>query len=73
MPKADGTSAYEKDSNPAHLVGYVLAAEWWHKHKGVSFDPVFFVHPANRLEEEQKMEKVLYDRWGQFGLGAHRS
>ena len=50
-------------------VDIVLAPEWWHKHAGISFDKDFFFHPARRLEAEQKMEKVLYEKWGQFGLG----
>ena len=53
-------------------VDIVLAPEWWHKHEDISFDRDFFFHPARRLEEEQKMEKVLYERWGQFGLGAQK-
>ena len=53
-------------------VDIVLAPEWWHKHEGISFDRDFFFHPARRLEDEQKMEKVLYERWGKFGLGAQK-
>ncbi len=29
----------------------------------------FFYHPARRVEAEQKMERALYERWGQFGAG----
>jgi hypothetical protein len=50
-------------------VDIVLAPEWWHKHTGISFDEDFFFHPARRVEAEQKMEKVLFDKWGQYGLG----
>ena len=38
----------------------------------MSFDEDFFYHPARRVEAEQKMEQVLYDRWGAYGLGADR-
>ena len=50
-------------------VDIVLAPEWWNKHVGISFDKDFFFHPARRVEDEQKMEKVLYDRWGKYGFG----
>ena len=51
-------------------VDIVLAPEWWHKHTGISFDRDFFFHPARRVEAEQKMEKVLDEKWGKFGLGS---
>ena len=50
-------------------VDIVLAPEWWNKHEGISFDKDFFFHPSRRVEVEQKMEKVLYERWGKYGLG----
>jgi hypothetical protein len=53
-------------------VDIVLAPEWWNKHEGITFDPDFFFHPIKRVEEEQRMEKVLYERWGQFGLGLNK-
>jgi hypothetical protein len=53
-------------------VDVVLAPEWWHKHAGICFDRDFFFHPARRVEDEQKMERVLHEKWGQFGLGSGR-
>jgi hypothetical protein len=50
-------------------VDIVLAPEWWFKHTGITFDRDFFFHPLKRVESEQRMEKELYDRWGQYGLG----
>jgi len=50
----------------------VLAPEWWHRHEGISFDKDYFYHPLKRVEVEQKMEKVLYDRWGKYGLGQQK-
>jgi len=47
----------------------VLAPEWWNKTEHIVFDRDFFFHPLKRVEEERHMEKVLYDRWGQYGLG----
>lgn len=53
-------------------VDIVLAPEWWFEHEGITFDKDFFFHPARRVEEEQKMEKVLYNRWGKYGIGSDR-
>jgi hypothetical protein len=53
-------------------VDIVLAPEWWNHHEGISFDRDFFFHPVRRVEEEQRMEKVLHDRWGRYGLGQNK-
>jgi hypothetical protein len=53
-------------------VEIVLAPDWWHAHAGMTFDRDFFFHPARRVESERKMEQVLHERWGRFGLGADR-
>ncbi len=53
-------------------VDIVLAPEWWNKHEGITFDSDFFFHPMKRVEEEQHMEKALYNRWGKFGLGKNK-
>jgi hypothetical protein len=63
--------------NPLNLnrplpVDIVLSPSWWYKHIGITFDEDFFFHPVRRVEVEQKMEQVLYEKWGQFGLGADR-
>jgi hypothetical protein len=54
-------------------VDIVLSPEWWNKNEGISFDSDFFFNPAKRVEEEQRMEKVLYERWGKYGLGHHKN
>lgn len=53
-------------------VDIVLLPEWWHKNEGITFDPDFFYNPLKRVEVEQQKEKVLYERWGRYGLGAHK-
>lgn len=50
----------------------VLAPSWWFKNAGITFDKDFFFHPARRVEDEKKMEIILYQRWGKYGLGKHR-
>jgi hypothetical protein len=53
-------------------VDIVLGPAWWHRHTGITFDEDFFFHPARRVEVERRMEQVLYDRWGRYGLGTDR-
>jgi hypothetical protein len=54
-------------------VDIVLSPEWWNKNEGISFDSDFFFNTAKRVEEEQRMEKILYERWGKYGLGQHKN
>jgi hypothetical protein len=53
-------------------VDVVFHPSWWHRHAGITFDEDFFYHPLKRVESERRMEQVLHDRFGQFGLGADR-
>lgn len=53
-------------------VDIVLAPEWWNKNEGIVFDSDFFFHPEKRVEVERKMEQVLYERWGKYGLGKEK-
>lgn len=55
-------------SNPLP-VDIVFHPSWWHKNAGISFDESFFYDPRRRVEDEQKMEQVLYERFGELGLG----
>lgn len=59
-------------NQPNIPVDIVLAPEWWHKNTGITFDRDFFFHPLKRVESEQRMEKELYERWGEYGLGADK-
>jgi len=53
-------------------VDIVFHPSWWYKHTGITFDQDFFYHPLKRVEAEQRMEKELFERFGQFGLGKNR-
>lgn len=55
--------------SPILPVDIVLAPAWWYHNEGITFDEDFFYNPAKRVEAERKMEKVLYQRWGKYGLG----
>jgi hypothetical protein len=53
-------------------VEVVFHPSWWHKHAGISFDHDFFYDPRRRVDDERKMERVLYERFGDLGLGEDR-
>ena len=63
------SSALQNDMLPVDIV---LHPSWWSHHEGISFDEDFFYHPKKRVEVERKMEDVLYERWGGYGLGQDR-
>jgi hypothetical protein len=50
-------------------VDIVLSPAWWFKNCSLTFDSDFFFNPFKRVEAEQTMEHVLYERWGKYGLG----
>lgn len=50
-------------------VDIVFHPSWWHKNAGICFDEGFFYDPLRRVEDEQHMEQVLYERFGDLGLG----
>lgn len=58
--------------SPPLPVDVVFHPSWWNQHAGITFDEDFFYHPVKRVESEKRMEQVLYDRFGQFGLGGDR-
>ncbi|MDD3321929.1 MAG: uroporphyrinogen decarboxylase family protein [Paludibacter sp.] len=66
------SNQYSLLGNSILPVDIVLLPEWWNKNEGITFDQDFFYHPLKRVEVEQQKEKVLYDRWGKYGLGEYR-
>ena len=54
-------------------VEVVFHPSWWYTHAGITFDRDFFFDPKKRVESEQKMEQVLYERFGQYGLGEYHN
>ena len=59
-------------NSPMLAADIVLAPAWWFHNEGITFGEDFFYHPARRAEVERQMEKVLYERWGKYGLGQDR-
>ena len=50
----------------------MLHPSWWFENEGITFDEDFFYNPRKRVESEQHMEQVLFERWGEYGLGSDR-
>jgi len=53
-------------------VDIVLHPAWWFHNAGITFDEDFFYHPVKRVEVERKMEGVLWERFGGYGMGEKR-
>jgi hypothetical protein len=53
-------------------VEVVFHPSWWHRHAGIDFDEGFFYDPRRRVQDERRMERVLYERFGDLGLGEDR-
>lgn len=51
-------------------VDIIFHPSWWNKHTGIVFDEDFFYNPVRRVEDERRMEQELYERFGEYGLGA---
>jgi hypothetical protein len=58
--------------SPPLPIEVVFHPSWWHRHAGITFDADFFYHPFRRVEAERRMEDVLYQRFGDLGLGKDR-
>jgi hypothetical protein len=59
-------------SNRPLPVEVVFHPSWWHRHARICFDKDFFYHPVRRVEVERLMERVLFERFGDLGLGEGR-
>jgi hypothetical protein len=53
-------------------VEVVFHPSWWHKNAGIVFDEDFFYDPRRRVEDERRMERTLFERFGDLGLGEDR-
>lgn len=56
-------------SAPYLPVDVVFHPNWWHKNYGLSFDRDFYYRPERRVWQEQRMRQLLYNRFGDLGLG----
>jgi hypothetical protein len=56
-------------TEPYLPVDVVFHPNWWHQHYGLSFDWDFFYEPERRVWQEGRMRGLLYERFGDLGLG----
>jgi hypothetical protein len=47
----------------------VFNPNWWFQAAGISFDEAFYLDAPTRIENDVTMRRVLYERYGQMGLG----
>ena len=50
-------------------LGVGFYPDWFYKHYGISFDEKYYFDPETRIEARMGMDKALYDRFGDVGLG----
>lgn len=50
-------------------VDVTFHAGWWHKNAGICFNEEFFLNPDYRIDCDIKMRKLLYEKFGQYGMG----
>lgn len=50
-------------------VELVFNPNWWRQSAGISFDRTFFLDPQTRIDNDVRMRRVLFERFGQMGLG----
>lgn len=50
-------------------VDVVFHPNWWNNHYGLAFDRDFFYDAKRRVAQEQQMRALLYERFGDIGLG----
>ena len=47
----------------------VFNPHWWHATAGISFDRSFYLDPQARIKNDLLMRQVLFQRYGDLGLG----
>ena len=50
-------------------LGVGFYPDWWYKHYGISFDRKYYFDPETRIEARMEMDRRLYERFGEVGLG----
>jgi methanogenic corrinoid protein MtbC1/uroporphyrinogen-III decarboxylase len=50
-------------------LGVGFYPDWWNKHYGIAYDRDYYLDPEKRVEARLEMDKRLYERFGDVGLG----
>ena len=60
------TAATAQEFLPVELV---FNPNWWYQTAGISFDEAFYCDAETRIQNDVTMRRVLYERYGDLGLG----
>jgi uroporphyrinogen-III decarboxylase len=56
--------------NRDHIpLGAGFYPDWWYQNYGISFDRKYYFDPETRIEARMEMDRRLYERFGEVGLG----
>jgi uroporphyrinogen-III decarboxylase len=47
----------------------VFNPNWWHQTASISFEQAFYLDPQTCIQNDVRMRRVLYERYGELGLG----
>ena len=50
-------------------VELVFNPRWWYQTAGIAFDKAFYLDAPARIRHDVTMRRVLYERYGDLGLG----
>ena len=50
-------------------VTFVFHPDWWYQNYELTFEKDFFYDPDIRVEADRKMRKILFERFGNLGMG----
>lgn len=50
-------------------VELIFNPNWWYQTAGISFDEPFYFDPQTRIDNDVIMRRVLYERFGEMGMG----
>lgn len=50
-------------------VELVFNPNWWYNTAGIAFDESFYLDPETRIQNDVTMRRLLYERYGDLGLG----
>ena len=50
-------------------LGVGFYPDWWNKHYGISYDRNYYFDPETRIAARLEMDRRLYERFGDVGLG----
>lgn len=56
-------------ARPFLPVELVFNPNWWYHTAGIEFSEAFYLDPQQRIENDVTMRRVLFEQFGQFGLG----